>query len=373
MKKVLYLTTINPTINAFLVPHMKGLIEDGYSVEYACRMTRDEVPALKELNLKSYDIPFERTPFSASNIKAYKMLVKLCKENEYDIVHVHTPVASVYGRLLKLKFPKMKIVYTAHGYHFLKGGSKAGWIVYYPIEKIMSKFTDVLININMDDYKISKEKFHAKKNFYVKGVGIDLNEYKTLTCDEIEEKRKQMGVTKDDFVITMVADLNFNKNQIQLINAIELLKDKCPKIKAFIVGSGEKFDELTNIINQKGLESNIIMLGQRTDVNEIINISNIGALLSYREGLPKCVMEFMANGKKMIVTDIRGCRDLICNEKLGSLVKIADYQGTADKIEEYYNKKDDSNFTDDYIKEIIKDYDIKKIVSSLNQIYENNL
>ena len=366
MKKVLYLTTINPTINAFLVPHMKSLIDAGYSVEYACKITREEVPSLKELNIKSYDIPFERTPFSLNNFKAFKMLVKLCKENKYDIVHVHTPVASVYGRLLKLKFPKLKIIYTAHGYHFLKGGSKAGWFVYYPIEWIMSFLTDSLININKDDFKITKEKFHSKKTYYIKGVGIDLNNYSKLSEEKREEKRNVLGITKKNFVISMVADLNFNKNQIQLINAIERLKDKCPDIKAFIIGSGEKGEELQRSINKKGLQNNIEMLGQRTDVNELINISDLGCLLSYREGLPKSVMEFMANGKKILVTNVRGCKDLVSSNLIGQIVEIGDDNQTAAVIEDYYFNREK---IDDYIPKEIYSYRIEEINKEIIRVF----
>lgn len=366
MKKILYMTTISNTTSAFLVPHIETLINAGYEVECAFKIVREPSEELKSLNLKMYDIPFERTPFSFSNIKAFKMLIKLCKENKYDAIHVHTPVASVYGRLLKLKFPKMKIVYTAHGYHFLKGGSKAGWILYYPTEKIMSFLTDALININKDDYNISKNKFHAKKTYYVPGVGIDLNNYKILSQTKRDEKRLALNLSKDDFIISMVADLNFNKNQIQLINAMEILKDKYKNIKVLLIGSGEKHDELSEIIKQKALEKNVFLIGQRTDVNELINISNMGTLLSYREGLPRCIMEFMANGKKFLATDIRGSRDLVCNESIGLLVGIGDYKETANIIEKYYLTKDN---TTEAISEEIYQYKIENVNKQILDIF----
>ena len=92
--------------------------------------------------------------------------------------------------MLKVKFPKLKTIYTAHGYHFLKGGSKLGWILYYPIEKIMAKFTDVTININSEDYEITKSKIKPKKCYFINGVGLDLNSYKRLSSEEKERKKK---------------------------------------------------------------------------------------------------------------------------------------------------------------------------------------
>lgn len=377
MKKVLYITTVSRTINAFLVPHIEMLLENGYKVECATCVDKKVNQVLINKGVKIFNIPFSRSPLSFGNIKAFKELIKIQKENKYDIVHVHTPVASIYGRLLKIRFPKLKTIYTAHGYHFLKGGPKLGWIIYYPIEKVMAKLTDVTININKEDYEITKTKLNPKKCYLVNGVGLDLNQYKPLSKEKQESKRKELGLEKDDFVVIMIAELNENKNQIQLIKAIELLKDKYPNIKAISVGEGHKFEELQQEINNRGLKNNFKLLGFRTDVNELINISNIGILLSYREGLPRNIMELMANGKKVIATNVRGCRDLVCNDNIGTLVNIGSFKETAEAIERYY--LDDKSrekvyeaykFSDyEYGVRYIELYDIENVVKELKSIY----
>ncbi len=181
MKRVLYVTTVSRTINAFLVPHIEMLLENEYNVDCATCVDKEVDKRLINKGVKIFNIPFSRSPLSFGNIKAFRELIKLQKENKYDIVHVHTPVASIYGRLLKIRFTKLKTIYTAHGYHFLKGGSKLGWIIYYPIEKIMAKLTDVTININKEDYEITKTRLNPKKCYLVNGVGLDLNQYKPLS------------------------------------------------------------------------------------------------------------------------------------------------------------------------------------------------
>lgn len=377
MKKVLYITTVSRTINAFLVPHIEMLLENGYKVECATCVDKKVNQVLINKGVKIFNIPFSRSPLSFGNIKAFKELIKIQKENKYDIVHVHTPVASIYGRLLKIRFPKLKTIYTAHGYHFLKGGPKLGWIIYYPIEKVMAKLTDVTININKEDYEITKTKLNPKKCYLVNGVGLDLNQYKPLSKEKQESKRKELGLEKDDFVVIMIAELNENKNQIQLIKAMELLKDKYPNIRAISVGEGHKFEELQQEINNRGLKNNFKLLGFRTDVNELINISNIGILLSYREGLPRNIMELMANGKKVIATNVRGCRDLVCNDNIGTLVNIGSFKETAEAIERYY--LDDKSrekvyeaykFSDyEYGVRYIELYDIENVVKELKSIY----
>lgn len=367
MKKVLYVTTVSRTINAFLIPHINMLLDNGYEVHCACSIDKPVDKELQRRGVKIFEVPFSRNPLGIGNIKAFIKLEELQRINDYDIVHVHTPIAAIYGRLLKLNFPSLRIIYTAHGYHFLKGGSKLGWILYYPIEKIMAKFTDVTININKEDYEITKEKLKHKKCYLLNGVGLDLDKYKKLSSKEIQEKRKEFGIKDKDFVVLMIAEINKNKNHIQLINAMDILKDKYPNIKVLCIGDGTLKESLEKQIILRNLQNNIFMLGYRLDVNKLINISDVGMLLSRREGLPRNIMEFMACGRKVIATDIRGCRDLICDETIGTLVNVDDYESTAKAIEKYYILNDKSF---EVSKEIRK-YDIESINSELLKIYED--
>lgn len=367
MKKILYITTLSRTINAFLIPHIEMLLENRYEVDCACANDQKISNILLDKGVKVFDIPFSRNPLRLNNLKAFIRLKEIQRINDYDIVHVHTPIAAIYGRLLKLSFPNLRTIYTAHGYHFLKGGSKLGWFLYYPIEKIMAKFTDVIININSEDYEITKEKLKPKKCYLLNGVGLDLSKYKKLSDTEIIEKKKELGIKDKDFVVLMIAELNKNKNHIQLINAMEILTKQHPNIKVICIGDGDLREELEHQINLKKLENNIFMLGYRQDVNELINISDIGILMSYREGLPRNIMEFMACGRKVIATDIRGCRDLVCDETVGTLVNVNDYESTAKAIEKYYLLKDKSF----EVSEEIKKYDIENINKELFKVYED--
>ena len=367
MKKVLYVTTVSRTINAFLIPHINMLLDNGYEVHCACSIDKPVDKELQRRGVKIFEVPFSRNPLGIGNIKAFIKLEELQRINDYDIVHVHTPIAAIYGRLLKLNFPSLRIIYTAHGYHFLKGGSKLRWILYYPIEKIMAKFTDVTININKEDYEITKEKLKHKKCYLLNGVGLDLDKYKKLSSKEIQEKRKEFGIKDKDFVVLMIAEINKNKNHIQLINAMDILKYKYPNIKVLCIGDGTLKESLEKQIILRNLQNNIFMLGYRLDVNKLINISDIGILLSRREGLPRNIMEFMACGRKVIATDIRGCRDLICDETIGTLVNVDDYESTAKAIEKYYILNNKSF----EVSEEIRKYDIDSINSELLKIYED--
>ncbi|MDU5020985.1 MAG: glycosyltransferase, partial [Clostridiales bacterium] len=176
MKKILYITTVSRTINAFLIPHIQMLRKQGHIVDCACSIDKSIDSVLISDGVKVYEIPFTRNPINPGNIKALKKLIRIQEENNYDIVHVHTPVASVYGRLLKLKFPKLNTIYTVHGFHFYRGAPIINWIIYYPIEKFMANFTDTMITMNLEDYEQSK-KFNIKRTYKINGVGIDLSRY----------------------------------------------------------------------------------------------------------------------------------------------------------------------------------------------------
>ena len=366
MKKVLYITTVSRTINAFLVPHIEMLLENGYKVDCACSIDKPVDKKLIAKGVRVFEIPFSRKPLGLGNIRAFNKLIDIQRINNYDIVHVHTPIAAIYGRLLRFKFPKLKTIYTAHGYHFLKDGSKLGWLLYYPIEKFMASLTNVTININKEDYEITKNKLKPEQCHLMNGVGLDLNKYKKLSDEDIRKKKKELNLKDDDFVVLMIAELNKNKNHIQLIKAMEILKNKYPNIKAISVGEGNKLEELEEEVNKRGLQDNIIFLGFRTDINEIINASDIGILLSYREGLPRNIMEFMSCGRKVIATNIRGCRDIVCNETVGSIVKVGDYESTANEIEKYY-LIDDKIFN---ISDEINKYEVGNITNELKVIYK---
>lgn len=361
------MTTVSRTINAFLIPHIEMLLDNGYEVDCACSIDKPVDKELQNKGVKIFEVPFSRNPLGIGNIKAFMRLMELQRINNYDIVHVHTPIAAIYGRLLKLGYSNLKTIYTAHGYHFLKGGSKLSWLIYYPIEKIMAKFTDVIININKEDFEITKEKLKPRSSYFLNGVGLDLSKYKKLSKDEILEKKKELGINDNDFVVLMIAELNKNKNHIQLINAIEILKEKYSNIKALCIGDGQNKEILNESIISKNLQNNIFMLEYREDVNKLINISDIGILMSYREGLPRNIMEFMASGRKVIATNIRGCRDLLCNETIGTLVNVGDYEETAKAIEKYYLSRDrEFNVSNE-----IKKYDIESVNSELLKIYES--
>lgn len=356
MENVLVVASVASMIYQFIVPDIKLFQELGYHVDVACNYLEGsscskECVAELEKNLKVLGVGCFQVDFARNvaridrNMKAYHQLDLLAKKKKYDFVHCHTPIGGALGRIVFQKYRKTgtKVVYTAHGFHFFKGSPLRNWILYYPVEKFLSRWTDCLITINKEDYGRAKKRFHAKRTEYVPGVGIDLEKFSVpdliLDKDNVqipylvwkEKKRKELGIGVDDFVIVSVGELNANKNHRIVIEAIAQMKNK--KVKYLVCGQGNLKNELTKLIKKHRLEQQVFLLGFCNDVRNVLWIGNLFAFPSKREGLPVALMEAMACGIPCLVSDIRGNRDLFGKEDVKYLLPTNQPQKWANSIE----------------------------------------
>lgn len=176
--KILYVTALNETINAFLIPHIEKLVEEGNEVHCACNINREISFRLINKNVIYHSIEFSRSPLKINYIKVINNIRTVYLENKYDIVHVHTPIASFLTRFA-LKNYSVKIIYTAHGFHFFKGAPLVNWLLYYPLERIAAYWTDRIVTINNEDFERAMT-FKLRNNgnvMLMHGVGIDPKEY----------------------------------------------------------------------------------------------------------------------------------------------------------------------------------------------------
>lgn len=370
MKKVLFVATVTGHINAFHIPYLKWFKEHGYEVHVASN-------GKEKINYcdKHFNIPFERFPIKTNNIKSYKELKRIINKNNYDIIHCHTPVGGVLTRLAARKARKKgtRVIYTAHGFHFYKGAPLLNWCIYYPIERICAKWTDCLITINKEDYERAKRKFKAKKIELIHGVGINTDRFNNeITEEDKENKRKELGIDSKDIVFTYVAELNKNKNQVLLIETMFELKKKYKNIKLLLVGDGVLLQTYRNIVKDKKLEKNILLLGRRNDINEILSITDIYLASSIREGLGLNVIEAMYKGVSVIASNNRGHRELIQNEKTGILLEKNIYDEMFEKIMGFLNyPKDKKKKIIDTARQNIEKYLLPNVLSEMSKIYKS--
>mgnify|MGYP000024161036 FL=1 len=315
-KKVLFTATVVKThINVFHLPYLKWFKEQGYEVHVAAKNDFINEPCIIPNCDKYYDINFARFPFSKANIKAYKQLKKLIQENNYDIIHCHTPVAGVLTRLAAKNNKNTTVIYTAHGFHFFKGAPLINWLIYYPVERFCAGFTDKLITINREDYERAK-RFKLRKNgkvYYVPGVGIDLEKIQNLKVD-VKQKKAELCIQENTPVLLSVGELNKNKNHEIVLQALNKIKDK--NFIYLICGRGILKEYLERKTQELHLENKVKLLGYRSNVIEILKTADLFIFPSKREGLPVSIIEAMAARLSVIASNVRGNRDLITKENL---------------------------------------------------------
>ena len=319
MKKVLIVSTVSRQFYLFEQVNIRVLRELGYEVHGAANFD-DRSERLKEVNIIEHHIPFQRSPFFFFYFKAYKELLKLVEKEKFDIIHCHAPVGGVLGRLVGMKFPNTKVIYTAHGFHFYKGASILNWLLFYPVEKILSKYTDQLIVINHEDFALANSKFKMKKLDLVSGIGVNYNKFTPVSIQKKVEKRTHLSLTDRDSVLIYVGELSKRKNQMVLIESMADVLKKHPNTYLLLVGRGSLKSEYKEKISNLGLSEHVRLLGYRDDIAELMQISDIALSSSLQEGLPVNLMEAMGTGLPLIVSNCRGNSDLVENQVNGMIV-----------------------------------------------------
>lgn len=314
MKKVLFVATVVKThIMEFHLPYLKLFKEMGWETAVAARNDyEDPADCVIPYCDRYYDVPFARSPWSADNRRAYGELKKIVDEGGYDIIHCHTPMGAALTRLAAQRTRERgtMVFYTAHGFHFYRGAPLVNWLLYYPVERWLARYTDVLITINKEDYERA-QRFRAGKVCYVPGVGIDLTRFQP--DDGRMEKRRELGLGTEDFVLLSVGELIPRKNHEVVLRALALLRrqGELGGIRYLICGRGACGEKLRHLAEELEVAENVSFLGYRNDIPAICGCSDLFLFMSRQEGLPVALMEAMACGLPAVCSNIRGNVDLI--------------------------------------------------------------
>ena len=382
MNKILLHASVASMLYKFNLDNIDILQNIGFDVEIACDFGNDNPMSFDEINdfkkklnkknIKYYDVICPRSIFKISKIyKGYKQLLEI-SNNNYSVVHTQSPIGGVICRLAFKNKRKngLKIIYQAHGFHFYKGASLLNWLIFYPIEKFCSKYTDILITINSEDFLLAKNKFHMNKIEYVPGVGVDVNKFEFL--DKVDILKSELNIGKDYFVFLSIGELNENKNHIVVLKALKkLLENDCDKWKYIICGEGNQRKKIDEFIRNNRLSENVYLAGYRTDVNRFYGIADAFIFPSFREGLSVSLMEAMACGLPCIVSNIRGNVDLI-DESGGVLFNPFDYESCFNAIEKIINCDEIEKMKKHNVSKIMS-FDKSNVSLIMEQIYRSCL
>lgn len=335
--KILYVTTISGFLPQFEKNDVSIAKSLGYEIHYASNFENNvyTIPDnyFESENIIRHHIGVTKSPlYVARNVKVIKQLTKLIDEEHINIVHCHNPMGGVVARIAAQRSKsKPYVIYTAHGLHFYKGAPVINWLLFYPVEKWLAHYTDEMVAINREDYSFMKGHFKLKQGGcfdLIHGVGVDINKFSPKP-DMAMKKRDEMKIPREAFHIVTAAELNDNKNQKVVIEAISKIKNN--NIYYTLCGKGNNKVKLENLINEKKSSKRVKLVGYRTDMHEVLQTADAFAFPSIREGLGVAAVEALASGVPLIVADNRGTREyavdrknsLVCNAKESESFKQA--------------------------------------------------
>lgn len=289
------------------------------------------------------------------------------RQEKFALVHCHTPMGGVVGRLAANAEHVRPVMYTAHGFHFYKGCPLQNRLIYEPIESTLAHITDAQLTINREDYAAAQKFKLRGRAYYVPGIGVDVEKLSHVPVDRKAEREK-LGIPEDAYVFVSVGELNKNKNHLAAIHAFE--KTAIPNAYYLVCGTGPLAEYYRVMLEEKGLTDKVKLLGFRSDVSDILRACDCFVFPSHREGLSVSLMEAMAAGLLCIASRIRGNVDLLSDsrylfdpvdeETLGRLMQEA-AAGVQTEEEKEKNRV------------MIQKYDVSNASRCMKEIYETML
>lgn len=371
MKRVLMLASVASMIDQFNIPNLLLLQELGYQVDVACNFikgnscTEEKIIQLKyqldKMGINYFQIDFVRNISNLKeNIFAYRQLSNLVRSSDYTFIHCHSPVGGAIGRLVAHKYG-VKVIYTAHGFHFYKGANAKNWLLFYPIEKFLSNYTDVLITINKEDYSRAST-FYSKKVNYVPGVGIDTAIFSSFTKEK-KSTRDNLHIAEDEILLLSFGSSSSSEDYISVFEAMAKIRNT--KLKYIIINMDKCDDKLYDVIHGCNLDDQVIVMNDHVENSDLL----VGADILIHPRKNKIddiiLLEAMSCGLPII-----GSKQGFNSEYFGS--ELGGYIANEGNVDDY--KIDIENLVYDFKMryemgqsnlEVIKTIDLHQIISNI--------
>ena len=344
---------------------LETLHELGHQIVWAADFSQF-IGDIEEIPCETRSISIFSNPFKIRNYKALRQILKIIDDENIEGVMCNTPIGSTLARLAALKKHIAPVVYTAHGFLFFRGAPFINNTIFKWQEEWFAHFTDILITITEEDYEAAK-RFKLRggsKPYLIHGAGIKLG---VKVCVERKEKKKEIGIPDNSFLIISAGDLNRNKNTEVMVKALAELKGE--NIHYIACGEGPEEEKLRKLAHEMGVENIFHLLGYRTDVAELMSISDAFVMMSFREGLPRSIMEAMDMGLPCVGSDTRGIRDLIEEGKGGFICNPRKPKEFANAVIQLKNNPQLCHNMGLFNKEKVKPYSFDVVKKELKEIY----
>ncbi len=374
-KRLLIIATVPQMLRACLLPFADHFRAQGWQVDAMASEFKQAPEVIAHFD-QVWEIPFSRNPLFLSNLlTAPKQIRRIVTEQGYDIVHVHTPVAAFVVRfaLRQLK-NRPKIIYTAHGFHFYRGGNPLKNAIFFTLEKLAGRWTDYLVVINQEDAAAAKRLrfLPAAQIQYMPGIGIDLEKYNQgkIPANAAATLRRELNIVDHAPIFLMVAEFTPQKNHRIALQAFAALPNKDAQL--LFAGVGQSFPQILQLAESLGIKDRVHFLGYRDDIPTLISVANAMLLVSDREGLSRSVMEAMSLGTPVIGTNIRGIRDLLQNDA-GILIAARDVKALTQAMQTIILNPDLAAKMSAQGQQQVKQYNLRHIIQLHEELYQRAL
>lgn len=372
--RMLIATTVCETIECFLLPYAEHYRRSGWRVEALSNGIHDSQRCESAFDAV-WEAPWTRSPLDvARNRQAAKFVRDLVEKREYDLVHVHTPVASFVTRAaLRHARNKPAVVYTAHGFHFYQGGPPHRNMAFLGLEKLAGRWTDRLVVINREDFEAARRYKIVPEPclHYMPGIGVDLRQYNpdAIPARSTRQVRDELGIGENETVFLCVAEMIPRKRHQDLLQAFAKLHGPC---RLLLAGTGPLQGALREQATELGIASQVQFLGQRRDIPLLLSAANAVLLLSSQEGLPRSILEAMAMSKPVIATKIRGNRELL-EDGAGLLASVGNISEIAKCMELIHTAPEAAIALGECARERVRAYDIERVIACHDELYRELL
>ena len=329
--KICQLCAVDFTLYHFLQPLMRGMAANGHEVVGACA----DGPLAAEVRAAGFRVEAVAMTRSINLLhhwRAYSALVALFRHERFDMVHVHTPVAALIGRLAAARAGVPKVVYTAHGFYFHDRMPTPQRALFIALEWIGGRFTHVLFTQAEEDAATAR-RYGLCRGGVIEAIGngVDPRPFAAGDAAERARVRDELGTAWETVVVVAVGRLVAEKGYPELIEAMRSVD-----AVLWIVGerllsdhAGAIEDDLSEAEREPSLKAKIRLLGQRRDIAAVLGAADIFALPSHREGMPRSIIEAMFAGLPVVATNIRGSREEVVDGETGTLVPVGDREALA--------------------------------------------
>jgi glycosyltransferase involved in cell wall biosynthesis len=372
MNKLLIVATIPITLSSFFTYITRHFQAKGWRVDGMAAGISSDSKCL-ELFDRVWDVDWSRNPLKPENLMvAPQQIREVFAKQEYDIVNITTPVAAFVTRYALndlRKQGRVKVIYTAQGFHFYNGGPIIRNSVFLGLEKLAAPWTDYLVVVNREDEESAKRHLIKPEQVrYIPGTGLNVGRFNRHAIPEAEivQLRQELGLLPETPLFLSVAEFIKRKHPQDVLRAFARLarKEAC---LAF-AGNGPLMPQMQQLASQLGIENQVRFLGLRQDIPTLMRIAVATVLASDREGLPNCVMESLCMETPAIGTDIRGTRDLLEGGS-GLLFTVGDIEELAAAMALILDNPEAARIIAQRGRERITNYEVPQILKQYEALY----